>query len=84
MIPDDWTTPEDLAPRMQRPVRWVKEQMARYVATGGRQGLPSVKVGGVRYWTPGCMAELERRHLAGAAQQATEDNPWGRAGRRAS
>lgn len=64
---EDWLTPDELAQRMGRSPRWVKEQMA-----AGE--LPSVKVGGTRYWTPGCMSELEARHLA--AKTASEG--WGR------
>lgn len=70
MTPKDWMTPEELAEQMGRPVRWVKDQMAS-------GALPSVKVGGRRYWTPGCMEELERRHLAGKA----EVDGWGRVSR---
>lgn len=66
----DWLTPDELAAEMGRSARWVREQMAA-------GSLPSVKVGGVRYWTPGCMVELERRHLANA-ERASEGNPWGR------
>ena len=61
----DWITPEQLAEQMGRPVRWVMEAMS-----SGE--LPSVKVRGFRYWTPGCQAELERRQLA-----AAEDSGWG-------
>lgn len=67
----DWVTPEQLAEQMGRPVRWVKEAM-----TSGE--LPSVKVRGRRYWTPGCMAELERKHLAETEQAVG----WGRKTRR--
>lgn len=63
----DWLTPDELAEQMGRPSRWVKERMAS-------GDLPSVKVGGRRFWTPGCMAELEARHLAAK----TEAAGWGR------
>ena len=63
----DWITPEALAEQMGRSVRWVKERMA-----SGE--LPSVKVGGVRFWTPGCMSELEQRALGRPA----EEDGWGR------
>lgn len=63
----DWITPEQLAEQMGRSARWVKERMAS-------GDLPSVKVGGCRYWTPGCMTELEARHLAAK----TEAQGWGR------
>ena len=63
----DWLTPDQLAEQMGRSPRWVKDRM-------NSGDLPSVKVGGVRYWTPGCMTELEARHLA--AKTVSED--WGR------
>jgi hypothetical protein len=72
-VHSDWITPEQLAERMGRSVRWVKDRMAS-------GDLPSVKVGGVRYWTPGCMEELERKQL----QREDEAAGWGRIGRRRS
>lgn len=69
-----WLEPADLAAQMKRPVRWVEARM--------RSGeLPSVKVGSKRYFTPGCLAELERRNLQ-ADERPVED--WGRLTRRRS
>lgn len=70
----DWLTPADLAERMGRPVRWVEDRMR----TGE---IPSVKVGSKRWFTPGCMVELERRQLHADERPADE---WGRLTRRRS
>lgn len=71
---ENWLTPEQLAEQMGMSARWVKDQMALHDSTSGARGLPSVKVGGRRFWTPGCMTELEARHLAAK----TEAQGWGR------
>jgi hypothetical protein len=63
----DWLTPEELAEQMGMSARWVKDRFAS-------GDLPSVKVGGKRFWTPGCMEELEARHLKGKS----ESDDWGR------
>lgn len=66
----DWLTPEQLAQDMGRPVRFVKEQMAS-------GAIPSIKIGGRRYFTPECRAALMASQLAAPPQPAAPaTNEW--------
>lgn len=83
----DWLTPAQLAAEWDVPEKWVKIQMAAW--PGG--GIPNVKIGKRRWFTPACREALEDqvRHgtprpspqAAAAAALASVPAPvdgWGR------